>query len=432
MGKIGLIIKREFSTRVRKKTFIVLTILGPILSAAIFILPAYLATMPDEQRVITVLDESLLLDFEKGNDKVKLRYLPPDKFDSKLGLEFSQTQEDYAFLHVPLSDGGDPDFLANNIKLYRAGDVSISVENYLENQLEKYLQNEKLKATGVDPGVISQTKTKVNIRTINTDAGAETENATFIKIGIGYVASFLIYLFIFLYGAQVMRGVIEEKTNRIMEVIVSSVKPFQLMAGKIIGIACVALLQFTVWVVFAALIYLSVMHFFLADAIDPAQLSQGAAPNIDPTIFKMVSTLSTINFPLIIGAFIFYFLGGYLLYGAFFAAVGSAVDKESDSSQFSLPVSIPLILSIIVVIRALDSPDSTLAFWFSMVPFTSPIVMMARIPFGIAPWELLLSMFILLVSIVGATWGAGKIYRTGILMYGKKPKFTELFRWLKH
>lgn len=434
MKKIGLIIKREFSTRVRKKSFILLTLLGPILMAAVMFLPAYLASLPTDDRVITVLDESLLLDFEKGKDEIRLRYLPPDKFDFESAQAFSEAQGDYAFMHIPLSEGGDPDFVARNVRLFRAGDISISVESYLENTLEKYLQKEKLKATGVDPEIIARTKTKINLRVINTDEGLETENATLIKMGIGYVAAFAIYIFIFLYGSQVMRGVIEEKTSRVIEIMVSSVRPFEMMSGKIIGIGLVAMLQFTVWIGLGSIFYVIAVTLF----IDP-QLAANNLPNAathislpDDGLLSIYSSLQSIDFFGIIASFLFYFIFGYLLYAALFAAVGSAVDKESDSQQFMLPISLPLILGLLVIIRALDNPDGDIAFWFSMIPLTSPLVMMARLPFGVAPWELILSMLILLISFVLLTWFASKIYRIGILMYGKKPTFTELLRWARY
>lgn len=430
MKAVGLIIKREFLTRVRKKTFLVLTILGPILSAAVFVLPAYLASLPGDEKVITVLDESLLMDFDKGKDELKLRYLPPDEFDLETARAFSKEQEDYAFLHVPKSSTADPDWLSRNIKIFRAGDVSIEVESYLEGRLEDQLQKEKLKANGVDPEILARTKTRVDLRTIDTDAGKETENASLIKSGIGYVAAFLIYIFIFFYGAQVMRGVIEEKTSRIVEIMISSVRPFQLMVGKVTGIALVALLQFTIWVLFGALLYLLATQWLMGDILEAAQTGEKMAQ--EGFAFDLFSALSTINFPLILVSFLFYFIGGYLLYAAFFAAVGSAVDKESDASQFSFPVSVPLLLALIIMIRVLTNPEGPVAFWASIVPLTSPIVMMARLPFGVPAWELILSMVLMLLAIWGALAGAAKIYRTGILMYGKKPTFKELFRWMTY
>lgn len=434
MNKTWLIIQREFKTRVRKKSFIVMTILGPILSAALFILPAYLATLPEDTRTIMVLDEPVLMDFDKGKEDVKFRYLPPDQFDLERAKDFFSKQEDYAFLYIPTSSNPDPDVISRNVILFSKGDVNMGVENYVENLLEKYIQREKLKAEGVDPAVLALTKSNVQLRTVNIDKGEETASLAPIKMGIGYIAGFLIYLFVFIYGAQVMRGVIEEKTSRIVEVMISSVKPFQLMAGKIFGLAAVALTQFLIWVIFGIGLYLVAVNFILGNEIDAANVaSQGMmTPENDGMIFSIINTIDAINFPYIIACFLFYFLFGYLMYAAMFAAIGSAVDKESDTQQFMLPVSLPLIAALIVLIRALDNPDGAIAFWFSIIPLTSPIVMMARVPFNIPIWQLALSMTILLGSFVFMTWLAGRIYRTGILMYGKKPTLKELLKWVTY
>ena len=435
MQKTWLIIKREFITRVRKRSFIIMTILGPILSAAIFILPAILATLPADERTVLVLDEAALLDFDKGSDDLQFRYLPPAEFDFDKAKEFFKKKDDYAFLHIPISEGGDPDFIARNTALYRDGDISIGVENYIENKLENLLQKEKLKSQGVDPQVLALSKTRVSIKTFNISAGTATESLAPVKMGIGYVAGFLIYIFVFVYGAQVMRGVIEEKTSRIVEVMISSVRPFQLMAGKIFGLAAVALTQFFIWVVFGAIFYALAVFFILRDKLDSANVAASQNQMMDndnELIFNIFNTIEAINFPLIIGCFLFFFLFGYLLYAALFAAIGSAVDKESDTQQFMLPVSLPLIAAIVVLIRAIDAPDGPIAFWFSMFPLTSPIVMMARVPFNVPAWELALSMFILLATFVGMIWLAGRIYRTGILMYGKKPSLKEMVKWISY
>jgi ABC-2 type transport system permease protein len=411
-----------------------MTILGPILSSALFILPAYLATLPEDDRTVTILDQPGLLDFDRGKESIRFRYLPPTKFSLEQAKEFFANSSDYALLYIPYSSNNDPDILSKGSILFSKGDVSLGVESYVQNQLDKYIQAEKLKAQGVDPDILARTKTRVHLRTINIEAGKETESLAPVKMGIGYIAAFLIYLFVFIYGSQVMRGVIEEKTSRIVEVMISSVKPYQLMAGKIFGLAGVALLQFIIWVVFGVGIYLLTITFVLGNKLDAAQVAaNGAIQNVDnDMIFKIVNTIEAINFPYIIGCFLFFFIFGYLLYAALFAAVGSAVDKESDTQQFMFPISLPLIAGIIVLIRALDNPDGPIAFWFSMIPFTSPIVMMARVPFNIPAWELALSMTILVVTFVVITWLAARIYRTGILMYGKKPKFKELLRWISY
>lgn len=431
MSKTWLIIKREFSTRVRKRSFIIMTILGPVLSAALFILPAYLATLPQDYRNILVLDEPGLLNFDKGKEDVAFRYLDPRKVDIDSAKAFFKAGEDYAFLHIPFRASGDPDFMARNSVLYSKGDVNPSVENYIESTLEKYIQQEKLKALGVEPEVMVRTKTRVNIKSFNLEDGKQTEGLTLVKMGIGYVAAFMIYIFVFVYGAQVMRGVIEEKTTRIVEVMISSVKPFQLMLGKILGLAGVALLQFMIWVLFGALFYFLAFTFIIGDQLEAANVATGVAAS-NNEILAAFKVIDAINFPYLIFCFLFYFLFGYLLYAAMFAAIGSAVDKESDTQQFMFPVSLPLIAAIIVLIRALDDPNGGIAQWFSMIPFTSPIVMMARVPFNIPWYELVISMLILVVSFLVITWLAARIYRTGILMYGKKPKLKEILKWITY
>ena len=422
------------NSRVRKPSLSVMTILGPILSAAIFILPAYLATLPAEDRTLMVLDEQSLLNFDRGKETVRFRYLPPQQFDLERAQAFFEQEDDYALLYIPYSEGGDPDFIARNTLLFSKGDVSLGVQSYVENLLEQYLQKEKLKAQGVSPEVLALIKTKVNVRTFNIEEGVETESMGPVKMGIGYVAAFLIYFFVFIYGAQVMRGVIEEKTSRIVEVMISSVKPYQLMAGKIFGLAAVALTQFLIWVIFGALFYALAVVFILGDQLDPARVAQGPLGSEAGNEFVLTAfrTIDAINFPLIIGCFIFFFLFGYLLYAALFAAIGSAVDKESDTQQFMLPVSFPLIAGVVVLFNALDNPDGPLAFWFSVFPFTSPIVMMARIPFNVPAWELFTAMSVLILTFLGVLWLAARIYRTGILMYGKKPRLKEIVKWISY
>jgi len=251
----------------------------------------------------------------------------------------------------------------------------------------------------------------------------------------------MIYMFIFIYGTMVMQGVMEEKQSRIVEVIISSVKPFQLMMGKIVGIAFVGLTQFAIWVFLGFAIISATRSFYPAsthaqqiqdvmaqsqDAVQKAGASQA------DTMQEILSMIDTINFPLIIGCFIFFFIGGYLLYSSMFAAVGSAIDAQEDAQQFMLPITLPIILSILVLMSAIKSPEGPIAFWFSMIPFTSPVVMMARIPFGVPAWQLALSMFLLVATFIGMVWVAGRIYRTGILMYGKKPSWKEIGKWLTY
>jgi ABC-2 type transport system permease protein len=435
MNKSWLIIQREFLTRVRKKSFLILTIVGPLLLGGLMVAPALLASLPDEDRTIMVLDQPNLLRFDKGSDKYELKYLNPKEFDLEKAKKFFMEKEDYALLYIPSGSGHDPDFFSKNMMLFGKKDIAMSVESWLSSKLKTLIENEKLKIAGVDPEIIAQNKTAVALRTINLSDEKESVSFTPIKMAIGYISGIFIYFFIFFYAGQVLRGVIEEKTNRIVEVIISSVRPFQLMFGKIVGIGLVGLVQFVIWVVLSSLIYVVLSTTLLKEKFDTMALAQqqGVADlgNLEPT-FEIMQAVMSINFPLVLGSFLFFFLGGYLLYSGLFAAVGAAVDNETDSQQFMLPITVPLILAIIVTIRVIDNPDSALAFWFSIIPLTSPIVMMVRIPFGVAPWELILSMVLLVGGFLLANWIAARIYRVGILMYGKKATYKELFKWITY
>jgi ABC-2 type transport system permease protein len=303
----------------------------------------------------------------------------------------------------------------------------------MEDQLEQKAYEQKLRLEGVDPEVVKRAETNARLSSVLIGEEGEEENsAREFKMILGLFAGYLIYMFVFLYATQIMRGVIEEKTSRIVEVIISSVKPMQLMLGKIIGIAGVGFLQFVIWVGLTAALYVGLSATLLADAFNPETIAQmQAQPEAGGMATEVLSALQSINYPLVLTSFLFYFIGGYLLYGALFAAVGSAVDAESDTQQFMLPLTLPLILALLVSMRIMESPDSPLAFWFSIIPFTSPVVMMVRIPFGVPMWELGLSMVLLVVGFLGTTWLASRIYRIGILSYGKKASFKDLWKWLR-
>jgi ABC-2 type transport system permease protein len=307
-----------------------------------------------------------------------------------------------------------------------------------------------LKAHGVDPEILRAIKSNIIINTFKIDkSGSEEKSFTEVSMILGPVAGILIYMFIFIFGAQVMRGVMEEKTNRIVEVIISSVKPFQLMMGKIVGVALVGLTQFMLWVVLT----LGIVTVLTATVIDTSELTKselmytGQGKMLDQEQLadfseqmqaqdsqsvQIMEAIMSINYGVMIGAFVFFFLGGYLLYAALFAAIGSAVDNETDSQQFMIPVSMPLVLSLVTLGMILNNPSGPVAFWFSIIPLTSPVAMMVRIPFGVPYEEVALSAGLLIAGFLGATWLAAKIYRTGILMYGKKVNYAELWKWLKY
>lgn len=318
--------------------------------------------------------------------------------------------------------------------------VPMNVEEHIRDVMKKEVETQKLLASGVDPDIMEQVKTEVSLSVIRMDEqGGEKETFSEVQFILGMFLAMLIYFFILLFGGQVMQGISEEKGSRIIEVIVSSVKPFQLMMGKIIGVSLVALTQFVMWVFLTGAIYLGFSAF--VGLSNPQAISAGtvmteeiANNNImdNESVQSIVNIVQSIDFGTIIFSFVIFFILGYLLYATMFAAVGAIVDNNTDSQQFTLPITVPLIISIIAAIYVVNAPDGSLALWLSMIPFTSPVVMMVRIPFGVPIWQIIVSALILLGSFVGMTWVAAKIYRTGILMYGKKPTYKEIFKWLKY
>ena len=431
---ILLIIQREFITRVRKKTFLLMTLLAPLLLAAVMIVPGLLASMPEDDKSIVVLDEPSILVPEEGTSQFSLEYLNPNEFDLETGKTFLRESDKDALLYIPSGNGWDPDFIKNNILLFGKEDIGIDLQRFVERQLEEKINQQKLIRQGVDPDVVAQTKTKVTIKSFTMgEEGNEETSATPLKMGLGYIAGILIYFFIFFYAVQVMRGVIEEKTSRIVEVIISSVRPRQLMMGKILGIGLVGVVQFLIWVILSGTIY-AVVSTFIYPEIFAQQVPAGpGAPDlstVDQT--NLFSMLNSINFPVVLSGFVFYFFGGYFLYSALFAALGSAIDQEADSQQFMLPVTAPMIIAITTAMNVIQDPNGPLAFWMSMIPLTSPISMMIRLPFGVPIWQIGLSALILVGTFFGVVALAGKIYRVGILMYGKKVTWKELYKWLKY
>ena len=431
---ILLIIQREFITRVRKKTFLLMTLLAPLLLAAVMIVPGLLASMPEDDKSIIVLDEPSILAPEKGTSQFSLEYLNPNKFDLETGKKILRESDKDALLYIPSGNGWDPDFIKNNILLFGKEDIGIDLQRFVERQLEEKINQQKLIRQGVDPEVVAQTKTKVTIKSFTMgEEGNEETSATPLKMGLGYIAGILIYFFIFFYAVQVMRGVIEEKTSRIVEVIISSVRPRQLMMGKILGIGLVGVVQFLIWVILSGTIYVVVSAFIYPEIFAqqvPAGPGSPDLSTVDQT--NLFSMLNSINFPVVLSGFVFYFFGGYFLYSALFAALGSAIDQEADSQQFMLPVTAPMIIAITTAMNVIQDPNGPLAFWMSMIPLTSPISMMIRLPFGVPIWQIGLSALILVGTFFGVVALAGKIYRVGILMYGKKVTWKELYKWLKY
>lgn len=444
MNKTILIIKREYLTRVKKTSFVVMSILGPLLFAAMFVIPVWFASMGDSTKSnIAVIDETGKYEHALTNtESITFSVVAGDNRES---MKQNYKHDGYdAFMII------EPDEAQSSasVKIFSDAQVTIDTKNHITNSLKEFIRQERLDSySSIDS--LSQimsfvNNVKVEATTIKlTEDGQEKESSAELAMIAALVFSMLVYFFVLMYGTMVMRGVMEEKTNRIVEVIISSVKPMQLMMGKVIGVALVALTQFFIWVVFTIILISAVSSVMGVDAIQSAtgtstmgqqmtEVSQNM--NSDDFAHQFNAVMEHTKSLDLVGsllAFIFFFLGGYLLYASIFAAIGSAIDSETDGQQFVMPVMMPLILSIYIAMAAFRDPSGSMAFWFSMFPLTSPIVMMARIPFQIPLWEVLLSIAILAASFVGSIWIGGRIYRVGILMYGKKVTYKELWKWFK-
>ncbi|MFT6815953.1 MAG: ABC-2 type transport system permease protein [Sphingobacteriales bacterium] len=445
MNKIWLVIQREFMTRVRKKSFLVMTFLGPLLLVGMYGLAIFIIIkgddLDDAKKVVVVNENTIVNNSFDGRNNVVFTY--ESKEVDSVKKTFLEKGYDY-LLYIPEFSIDDPE----GIKLYSESQASITTRELISSEIRKQLEEIRLVEQGISKETLAKLKPKVSITTLKITKEGEQASSTDLATIIGIIASIAIYFTIFLYGVQVMRGVLEEKTSRIVEVIVSSVKPFQLMMGKILGVAAVGLLQYFLWIVLTLVLATSVSAFVggttSIDASDIAQIqSSPLAQTQSSGVFEQLSkneefssifaAFDSINITQLLISFMVYFIGGYLIYSALFAAIAAAVDSESDMQQFMLPVTLPLIFSIIIGnALVVNSPNGTLAFWFSMIPLTSPIVMMLRIPFGVPLWELLLSMTLLVAGFIFIVWVASKIYRTGILMYGKKITYKELWKWLRY
>ncbi|MDR7131160.1 ABC-2 type transport system permease protein [Algoriphagus sp. 4150] len=433
MDKIWLVIQREYVSRVKKKSFLLVTLLTPLIFPAIMGVFVWIAMQEEDNqalRIIEVVDDNKLF-FLESSEQYAFSFSEASPEEAK---KLVQEGNRYGFLHIPNFDVKDP----TGISFYGEENPSISLISYLENNLRKKIEEQRLFESGIDPKIINEVRTKVAIKSIKlNEGGIETVNDATVNYAIGFIAGILIYMFIFIYGNQIMQGVIEEKSSRIVEILVSSLKPFQLMLGKIIGIAGVGLTQLLIWIVLIGTLTTIVTGFLgmqmpqqQAMELANPELAQGLSQNTD--MGDILQVISGINYVQIVLSFVFYFLGGYLLYGALFAAIGSAVDAPSDAQQFMLPVTIPLIVAYMgLFVFVLNDPTSTTSFWLSVIPLTSPIAMMGRVSYGVPIWELMLSMGLLIAGFLFSTWVAGKIYRIGILMHGTKPSYKTLWKWIK-
>lgn len=444
MSKISTIMQREYLSRVKKKSFIVMTILGPILLAGLMIAPVLISQLSDRKYQVAVVDHTHLF-FDRFGNTNNLVFTPLSGSIDRAIDNMHEGRYD-AVLHIPEIAFEAP----SSMRLFSAKATNLNAKVYIENILRNEFESLKMGAAGIDREMLKGIETPITIHAIRIRLdGIEQTDHPEISMGLGIVSGILIYIFIFLFGSQVLRGVMEEKTSRIVEIIVSSVKPFQLMMGKIIGVGLVGLTQFLIWIILTFAIVGSVrtmapgvfsytpddqVYVTGAQVLNPQELQQHmeSMQQANTTAGQVLQGLAAINFPVMIGAFIFFFIGGFLLYAALFAAIGSAVDNEADTQQFMLPVTIPLVFSFIMMQMIMNNPSGPVAFWLSVIPLTSPVIMMVRIPFGVPYMDVAISMVSLVAGFVFTTWLAAKIYRTGILMYGKKITYRELWKWIRY
>ena len=441
MKKIRLIIGREIKSKLRNKTFLIMTVLAPLLITGFLAFIIQLSQSDNTNQQVMVIDDSKLFkDKLTGNDYISLSY-------SNLKLEDAVeqfTDKGYScllWISPNIIQGG-----SGATKLYFRKSPGFAFQTFIKDQMEKIIYENKLKSNNIDPNIISNSKQVVKLILEKVDdKGKPEEQSSFGTFG--FLTGALMFMFILMYGMMVFRSVMEEKTNRIVEVIISSVKPFQLMLGKILGVAILGLIQFLIMGIITFILTTVLSTIFLKDISGQLKVFkqqqelvklQGSNANFSQLekfddkleVFDLLEKIEKINFFEVFICFILYFLGGYLFYSSIMAAIGSAVDSESDSQQFITPVTLPLMIGYLISMKTILEPDSSLVFWASIIPFTSPIVMMSRITNGVPLWELILSLTSLFASFFITTWLAAKIYRTGILMYGKKTSWKEIGKWL--
>ncbi|NLR61762.1 ABC transporter permease [Chitinophaga polysaccharea] len=430
MEKIWLIIKREFITRVRKKSFLVTTLLVPLAFAAMIIVPILLATSSSEHKLIAVVDNSQLFENKFPDSKgVYFKYLHQQNIDS-----LKQHYEELGYegvLYIPEFDINRP----SGFEFYSSGQASVTMESSINSDINSIIEKKRMELQGIDQAKLDGIRSDVEVTFKNGKEGKK--GSSWVAYGVGYASGFIIYFILLLFGTSVMRGVMEEKVSRIAEVMISSVKPFQLMMGKIIGIAAVGLLQFLIWGVLITAIYSLIPLFVSPESMQAAaQGSQAMSQSEQAEVVKRITeVVGSIQWSLLLPCFVLYFLGGYLFYSSLYAAIGSLANEDAaDIQQLTIPVTVPIIIGIMIMMKAVHDPGSSLAVWGSIIPFTSPMVMMARLPYGVPGtvpyWQLGLSFVCLIGGFMTTTWAAGRIYRTGILMYGKKITLKEAMKWI--
>ncbi|OAD92125.1 ABC transporter permease [Aequorivita soesokkakensis] len=435
MNHLPLIIKREYLTKVRNKSFIIMTFLSPIIFVGIFALVAYLSSLNnDTVRNISILDESGLFANEFTNSSTT-HYKILSGTSLADAKKEAESTEIYGLLYIPKTENLES--LSKEITFYSEDSPSLSLMGNINDILEREVNTLKLKEAGIDSETIKDLHINISANQ-ETFKGMETSKlGAGLKLGFGGLAGYLLFMFIIIYGNMIMRSVIEEKTSRVIEVIISSVKPRVLLLGKIFGTTLAGVTQFLVWVILILILMAAVTSIFGIDPTSVSASGQAIEKTVDGGTQQLIQEvmMEINNLPIanLIIMFILFFVGGYLLYASMYASVGAAVDSETDTQQFMMPILMPLILAVYVgIFTVIDNPHGTVSQVFSYIPFTSPVVMLMRIPFGVPLWQQIISVVILFATFVGMVWFAAKIYRVGILMYGKKPTYKEIFKWLKY
>ncbi len=432
MRNLKLIIKREYMARVRNKTFIIMTFLSPLILVGMFFLIAYLSMINNSEiRVIAINDQSGIFKGE-FEDSETIDYLDLSSITLENAQEIVKGKNYSGLLYIPPIE--DNTELAGAIQFYGKESPGFGTLQQMERVISEKLTHRELIARGVDISQIESAETSVNIQIQNFEGQRTSRMSSYVKMIFGGAAGYLLMMFIIIYGNMVMRSVIEEKTNRIIEIIVSSVKPVQLMLGKILGTSLAGITQFSIWVVLGTLLLFFATAFTGLEMIPPpTEAQQGLEAMASNEMQQLLTDIYNLPMFTLIIFFLIYFIGGYFLYSAIYAAIGAAVDSETDTQQFMFPIILPLMLGIYVgFFSVIENPHGTVSTIFSMIPFTSPIVMLMRIPFGVPWWELAISVSLLILTNALILWLAAKIYRVGILMYGKKPTYKELYKWIKY
>ena len=437
MSKLGIIIKREYLNKVQKKSFLILTILTPILILALGGLIAYLSMAnKSDQEILYVYDQSGYFSDDDFEDTKRFDFQYLDNLEGMKPTEYIEGKTAHGLLLIPENKRNNLNDLGKTIKIYSDQSPNLEGLSYISSVLEKRYSRIKMEHFNIDPKVLEQTKVRVDINYVSSKHEEKDETYTNIRVGIGFILSMILYMFIFMYGAQVMRSVLEEKTTRVIEVVISSVQPFQLMFGKIISTVLVVITQLSIWglIMTIASIFLPSPNVEAMSSGTGANISEDKLQEImnSDFVLDIFHAFATVDFTNIIIAYILYFSLGYLLYSSLFAAIGAASDSETDSQQFMLPVSLPLVLALYVgMIGLKDNPDGPVGMFMSMFPLTSPVTMMFRIPFGVPLWQQFLSLAILAVTIVFIIKIASKIYQVGLLHFGKKASYKDLWKWIR-